>query len=83
MCIRDRSIPPAVIPSDEETKFYKGPNNDKLPNMKGKIVDISRQGLSLIHIFFNCHLFYSIIIVFFSGIFTVSLGKVTFNSPLS
>ena len=27
-----------------ETKFYKGPNNDKLPNMRGKIKDISRQG---------------------------------------
>ena len=38
------SIPPAVIPSDEETKFYKGPNNDKLPNMKSSIQDISRQG---------------------------------------
>jgi len=37
-------IPPKVIPSDEDTKFYKGPNNDKLPNMKNKIVDISRQG---------------------------------------
>ena len=44
------SIPPAVIPSDEETKFYKGPNNDTLPDMRGKIQDISRQGLSLIHI---------------------------------
>lgn len=38
------AIPPAVIPTDEETKFYKGPNNDQLPNMKGKIQDISRQG---------------------------------------
>lgn len=37
-------IPPAVIPTDEETKFYKGPNNDKLPVMKGIIADISRQG---------------------------------------
>ena len=37
-------IPPAVIPTDEETKFYKGPNNDKLPNMRDKIKDISRQG---------------------------------------
>lgn len=37
-------IPPKVIPSDEDTKFYKGPNNDKLPNMKDKIADISRQG---------------------------------------
>ncbi len=37
-------IPPAVIPTDEETKFYKGPNNAALPNMKGKIHDISRQG---------------------------------------
>ena len=38
------SIPPVIIPSDEETKFYKGPNNDKLPNMRNKIQDISRQG---------------------------------------
>ncbi|SEP23030.1 cupin domain-containing protein [Propionispora vibrioides] len=38
------NIPPAVIPSDEETKYYKGANNDKLPDMKGKIADISRQG---------------------------------------
>ena len=38
------NIPPAYIPSDEETKFYKGPNNDKLPNMRDKIHDISRQG---------------------------------------
>jgi len=37
-------IPPKVIPSDVDTKFYKGPNNDRLPNMKNKIVDISRQG---------------------------------------
>ncbi|MDQ0204863.1 cupin domain-containing protein [Pectinatus haikarae] len=37
-------IPPAIIPTDEETKFYKGPNNDKLPNMNEKIYDISRQG---------------------------------------
>ena len=27
-------IPPKVIPSDEETKFYKGPNNDRLPDMR-------------------------------------------------
>ena len=33
-----------MIPTDEETKFYKGPNNDQLPNMKDKIKDISRQG---------------------------------------
>ncbi|MHC1735384.1 MAG: cupin domain-containing protein [Erysipelotrichaceae bacterium] len=38
------SIPPAVIPSDEETKFYKGPNNAQLPDMRSKIADISRQG---------------------------------------
>ena len=25
------SIPPAVIPTEEETKFYKGPTNDNLP----------------------------------------------------
>lgn len=36
-------IPPAVIPTDEETKFYKGSNNEALPNMRGKISDISRQ----------------------------------------
>lgn len=39
-----KDIPPAVIPSDEETKYYKGANNDKLPNMRGAIQDISRQG---------------------------------------
>lgn len=39
-----KEIPPAVIPTDEETKFYKGPNNHNLPDMKGKIYDISRQG---------------------------------------
>ena len=38
------AIPPTVIPTDEETKFYKGPNNHRLPNMKSKIKDISRQG---------------------------------------
>lgn len=38
------AIPPAVIPTDEETKFYKGPNNETLPNMRDKIADISRQG---------------------------------------
>ena len=38
------SIPPAVIPTEEETKFYKGPNNDNLPDMRDKIQDISRQG---------------------------------------
>ena len=38
------SIPPAVIPSDSETKFYKGPNNENLPDMRDKIKDISRQG---------------------------------------
>lgn len=37
-------IPPAVIPTDEETKFYKGPNNDKLPDMRGIIKDFARQG---------------------------------------
>jgi gentisate 1,2-dioxygenase len=37
-------IPPAVIPTDFETKFYKGPNNDKLPNMKNAIKDIPTQG---------------------------------------
>ncbi|GEN87820.1 cupin domain-containing protein [Oceanobacillus sp. FSL W8-0428] len=38
------AIPPAVIPSESETKFYKGPNNNQLPDMKSKIKDISRQG---------------------------------------
>ena len=28
----DEHIPPAVIPTEEETKFYKGPNNDNLPD---------------------------------------------------
>jgi Mannose-6-phosphate isomerase len=37
-------IPPAVIPTDEETKYYKGENNANLPNMSSKIYDISRQG---------------------------------------
>ena len=32
-----KDIPPAVIPSDEETKYYKGANNGSLPNMRGKI----------------------------------------------
>lgn len=36
-------IPPAVIPSDEETKYYKGHNNSELPDMRTKIKDISRQ----------------------------------------
>ena len=40
----DEHIPPAVIPTEEETKFYKGPNNDNLPDMRGAIKDISRQG---------------------------------------
>ena len=30
----DEHIPPAVIPTEEETKFYKGPNNDNLPDMR-------------------------------------------------
>ncbi len=38
------AIPPAVIPSDAETKFYKGPNNASLPDMRDKIANISRQG---------------------------------------
>lgn len=38
------AIPPTVIPTDEETKFYKGPNNNKLPDMRGVIQNISRQG---------------------------------------
>ncbi len=37
-------IPPAVIPPDEETKFYKGPNNDKLPDMRKVIQPFPRQG---------------------------------------
>lgn len=40
----DEFIPPAVIPTDEETKFYKGPNNANLPDMRSHIADISRQG---------------------------------------
>lgn len=40
----DEHIPPAVIPTEEETKLYKGPNNDNLPDMRGAIKDISRQG---------------------------------------
>ncbi len=38
------AIPPAVIPTDAETKFYKGPNNASLPDMRDKIANISRQG---------------------------------------
>ncbi|NCB73703.1 MAG: cupin domain-containing protein [Clostridia bacterium] len=38
------AIPPAVIPTDAETKFYKGPNNATLPDMRDKIANISRQG---------------------------------------
>ena len=38
------NIPPAVIPTDSETKFYKGPNNDNLPDMRGIIKDFARQG---------------------------------------
>ncbi|MDD3140619.1 MAG: cupin domain-containing protein [Lachnospiraceae bacterium] len=38
------NIPPAIIPTDEETKFYKGPNNDKLPDMRNIIKDFARQG---------------------------------------
>lgn len=37
-------VPPSVIPSDEETKYYKGKNNDKLPDMSSKIKNIARQG---------------------------------------
>ena len=39
----DEHIPPAVIPSDEETKYYKGANNDTLPNMRGAIETVSRE----------------------------------------
>ncbi len=39
----DEHIPPAVIPSDEETKYYKGANNETLPNMRGAIETISRE----------------------------------------
>ena len=38
------NIPPAVIPSDKETKFYKGPNNKNLPDMRNVIIDFHRQG---------------------------------------
>ncbi|MEA5014355.1 MAG: cupin domain-containing protein [Candidatus Limiplasma sp.] len=37
-------IPPKYIPTDAETKFYKGPNNAALPDMRGVIREISRQG---------------------------------------
>lgn len=37
-------IPPKHIPTDSETKFYKGPNNENLPDMRGVIRDVSRQG---------------------------------------
>lgn len=39
-----KDIPPAVIPTDSETKFYKGPNNDSLPDMRSIIKDFARQG---------------------------------------
>jgi len=32
----DEHVPPAVFPKDEDTKMYKGINNDKLPNMSGR-----------------------------------------------
>ena len=37
-------IPPKHIPTDWETKFYKGPNNASLPDMRSVIRNISRQG---------------------------------------
>ncbi|MDO4323019.1 MAG: cupin domain-containing protein [Lachnospiraceae bacterium] len=37
-------IPPAHIPTDAETKFYKGPCNDALPDMRSVIKNVSRQG---------------------------------------
>lgn len=37
-------IPPKIIPTDHETKFYKGPNNDNLPDMRNVIIDFERQG---------------------------------------
>lgn len=40
----NENIPPSIIPSDEETKFYKGPCNDQLPNIKDKIQQVSTQG---------------------------------------
>lgn len=40
----NENIPPSVIPSDEETKYYKGKNNDQLPNIKNKILPTGRQG---------------------------------------
>ncbi|MDM8213047.1 cupin domain-containing protein [Enterococcus hirae] len=40
----NESIPPSVIPSDEETKFYKGKKNHLLPDIKNKIQEVSRQG---------------------------------------
>ena len=37
-------IPPKHIPTDKETKFYKGPSNDVLPDMRSVIKNVSRQG---------------------------------------
>jgi gentisate 1,2-dioxygenase len=37
-----KDIPPAVIPSDEETKYYKGKNNDNLLDMRGAIAGLGR-----------------------------------------
>lgn len=37
-----KDIPPAAIPSDEETKYYKGKNNDNLPDMRGAIAGLGR-----------------------------------------
>lgn len=39
-----KDIPPKKIPTDFETKFYKGPNNDNLPDMRNIIIDYERQG---------------------------------------
>lgn len=36
-------IPPAVVPTDEETKYYKGKNNANLPDMRDKIHPLARE----------------------------------------
>lgn len=38
----DEHIPPAVIPSDEETKFYKGTHNASLPDMRSALAGTGR-----------------------------------------
>lgn len=38
----DEHIPPAVIPSDEETKFYQGTHNASLPDMRSALAGTGR-----------------------------------------